>query len=140
MSRAPQAINTTPALRQQGAQPFGTMPDPIDGTITTLTGASALPARPTGSPPGPAFFRFTFAGALTGNSTITLPVTGWVPGDYVRILLQPATVAAYTLRATDGGGTTNLATLPATLTTSGHIDVQLNAASTHWTLLAAGGA
>jgi hypothetical protein len=145
-------MKTVPDLmspNSPGAQPFGGSVTPT--VIPGFTSAStALPARPVAAPATPARFLVTFAGVLGGVTSITAQVVStptpllgdYFPGDVVRFLLQPANAAAHTVAIVDGGtGTPTLATMPSAIVNSqgGFIEIQLNAAGTHWTLTGFGG-
>jgi len=141
-------IDDVPALKAIGAQPAGSPIGFIQtALITTLTGAVNVPNRPSTPPPTEfgvsGAFMVDFSGPITGNVSVTLTLSavgGWLPGDVVRVRLTPATVAAHTLTVIDGGtGTPTLATMPATLTSTGFIDAQLNDLGTHWLFLNGGG-
>lgn len=145
MSNRP--IFNVPDLETCGAQPAGSVATPTRGTITTLTGASTLPNRP--SPSGApragvaGVFLFGFSGLITGACNVTLPLptvgNGYKAGDVVIVQITPATLAAFAVTVTDAGTASALAVMPATLTSTGYIAAQLNAAGTAWQLLTAGG-
>jgi hypothetical protein len=130
-----------------GAMPYGGTSFPTPLALVGTTGAISLPNRPSTAANTPTLFLATFSGAITGNVTLTFPVPhsptiagDYLPGDVVRVLVTPASVAAHTLAVVDGGtGTPTLATMPSTLTSGGAIQAQLNAAGTHWTLTDQGG-
>jgi hypothetical protein len=145
------AMKTVPDLSgpdSPGAQPAGGSSSAFALTTLATTGALALPARPASAPATPTEFLQEFSGNLTGGVTITAQVDNvpaaagdYLPGDVVRVMVTPRTKGNQTVAVVDGGGSGTLVTMPALTANSqgGYIDIQLNAAGTHWTLIAFAG-
>lgn len=112
-------------------------------SLSAAGGARALPARPAVTA-APGSFLAVPSGNQASATTYTLQVAGaYKASDIVRILFTKTQLAAADVTIVDGGsGTPTIgkllnASTPAT-TGQAYLDVQLNAAGSHWTSLGGG--